>query len=646
MPEWGLTQITRQTEPYGLKPWWLQPGKVVTDPIHGDVFVTRLEQTLLDTPPMQRLRRVRQLGTTHYAYPGATHTRFSHSLGAVRVVQTILDAAVNQRNRNDPPDDLFAEWEPAARKAAQDNPADPALSRLEKELEEPLWRLYYWKWQAEATVLARLGALLHDIGHLPVGHTIEDDLGLLTPHDESGHRFDQLWKQVLGSCEDQITMQAKRESLGAKWELERQNELLPLRSGSLLFQDLQRLILAKEKDKESGLKIDATKKITYPFVADMVGNTICADLLDYLPRDHIFSGLPISLGRRYISSFYITPKTKAGIYKRRMALLIHRKGRHRQDIVTEILKHLRYRYELQERVLVHHTKLAADAMVGKMIELWLTAKRAEITAGNSAPVTVPRHFTFPGEKEFGFDRTERVARYSLEALFLRHGDDGVLEHISQLADPGFNDAGELATMLLNRTLYKPAANAVRPAAADGLYEEFGTSSERYRLEQAACMHAGLEHDWHVVLWIPEPKMRLKLAELLVDDGQGIAQFRDTFALGSDIYEAHKALWTVSVFVHPKVTVSQAQAVLAKLGKETGISWDTYRDKLGPNPDVAPEHLAAVKACGREEVDRQVEKLVETASDPQELAARGGAPRTQDQLDAWVEALFNQRRASE
>ena len=104
-----------------------------------------------------------------------------------------------------------------------------------------------------------------------------------------------------------------------------------------------------------------------------------------------------------------------------------------------------------------------------------------------------------------------------------------------------------------------------------------------------------------MLWIPDPEMRLKLAELLVDDGQGIAQFRDTVALGSEIYEAHKALWTVSVFVHPTATVSQTQAALAKLGKEMGISWDAYRDRLGPNPDVAPEHLAAVKACGRKKL---------------------------------------------
>ena len=56
MPDWGLTPVTRQTKPYGLDTWWLEPGRWSPIPIHGDIFVTRLEQVVLDTPPVQRLR--------------------------------------------------------------------------------------------------------------------------------------------------------------------------------------------------------------------------------------------------------------------------------------------------------------------------------------------------------------------------------------------------------------------------------------------------------------------------------------------------------------------------------------------------------------------------------------------------------------
>lgn len=639
-----MTKITRQARPYGLDPWLLQPGKVVTDPIHGDVFLNRLEQMMLDTPPMQRLRRVRQLGTTHFAYPGATHTRFAHSLGAIQVVQTLLDAAINQRNRTHALPDLFIEWETEARAVVSEGDQSKVLQRLGKEQEEPAWRLLYRRWLAEATVLARLGALLHDAGHLPFGHTIEDDLRVLAPHDENKSRFERIWTQVLKSCKEQIASEAKREELAAGSRQERQAWLAPLEPGGRLYLDLRRLVLSKERDDE-GNRIDVSKEISYPFAADMVGNTICADLLDYLQRDHVFSGLPISLGRRYISSFYVTPRAKAGIYKRRMALVIHRNGRERKDIITEILKHLRYRYELQERVLVHHTKLAADAMVGKMIELWLDGMRAELTASSSEfkelRKKVPAHFTFPDEDQWGKDPVERTARWSLENLFLRYGDDGVLEQIAHSESAGFTEASQLATMLLNRTLYKPAAEALRPAATDGLYEEFGSSQDRRTLEHSAAKHAELEHDWHVVLWIPDPDMRLKLAELLVDDGNGITKFKDKSERGSDIYAAHKDLWTISVFVHPTVTVSKTRAVLAKLAKEMGVSWDTHRKELGPDPDVAPQHLAAVKACKTEVVDEKVSALVKRASEPERLAARGGKPETQRELDARVKALKRQ-----
>lgn len=639
MPEWGLTRITRETRPYGLDPWWLEPGKVITDPIHGDVFVTRLEQMLLDTPPLQRLRRVRQLGTTQVAYPGATHTRFSHVLGAVQVVQTLLDAVMNQRNRADAPADLFLEWEADAKAAEKGGEREDAATGPNIAEEEP-WRLLYRRWLAEATVLARLGALLHDVGHLPFGHTIEDDLALLTPHDENGYRLDLIWREILNSCKHQIAAESNRRE-DQKWGRERVAGLGPLRSGERLHGDLRLLILSKGKDPQ-GKKIDVIEKISYPFVADMVGNTICADLLDYLQRDHVFSGLPISLGRRFLSSFYITPKAKAGLYKKRMALLTHRAGRERKDIISEILKHLRYRYELQERVLVHHTKLAADAMVGKMIERWLDARRSELEAQPAAEWELPRSkakFTYPGEDRSKQDKLERAARFSLEELFRQHGDDGVLEHLAQLdGAPAYEDAAELARMLLDRRLYKPAANAIRPAAADGLFEKFGPGEERLRLERAAAEHAELDRDWHVVLWIPDPEMRLKQAELLVDDGKGITQFKDAYSRGSDIYDAHKELWTISVFVHPSVTRSQTWAVLAKLAKEMGLLWDAFGEELGSDPDVAPEHLAAIKACEMQTVEGRVQELVKRASAPERVSSRAaGGAETQKSLDRLVKA---------
>ncbi|GAI61881.1 unnamed protein product, partial [marine sediment metagenome] len=54
---------------------------IIRDPVHKDIFLDEIERKITDTKEMQRLRYIKQLGTAHYVYPGAVHTRFSHSLG-------------------------------------------------------------------------------------------------------------------------------------------------------------------------------------------------------------------------------------------------------------------------------------------------------------------------------------------------------------------------------------------------------------------------------------------------------------------------------------------------------------------------------------------------------------------------------------
>ena len=642
MPEWGLTTQMRSSRPYKLDEWWLQPGKIITDPIHGDVYVTRLEQAFLDTPAMERLRRIKQLGTTHLVYPGATHTRFSHSLGAVRAVQDLLDVVIGQRDRNRPVPDLFEEWETEATQHGPESGSDGgelAIAEDPQNADSP--RVRYSRLLGEATVLARLGALLHDVGHLPYGHSIEDDLKLLTPHDENVSRFNRLWDGMINAIEHQTKILAQQEEWPSGDAAQRVSALDPLRPGGGLFKDLRPLIL-------------------YPFVADLVGNTICADLLDYLPRDHRFTGLPMSLGQRFMSSFYVTPGNIGGIYKKRVALLIHRNGRLRQDIVTEILKHLRYRYELQERVLVHHFKLTADAMIGKMIELWSDAEHDDVNhmsdEDRAAEIAaIPNDFEpTPPAPSGSKNRTgrdgdsKRIVGWRLEQLLLARGDDGLLEHLATQNDDAVSSrtaTRELAIRLRDRQLYRHVANAADAYAAEDLHDGFGAPGKRADLERAAADHAGLLANWHVILWVPGPDMRLKLAEVLVDYGKGIAKFVDFSPKGSDIYEDHKHLWTISVFVHPTVTERQTRAVLASLTKAMRISWDRYQDHLGPDPDTAPEHLAAMEACKANQANDDVWELIELG---RQRAARG-EPTHSDLLHRYKDlykTLLEQRSAGE
>lgn len=109
--------------------------KVIRDPVHGQVRVPDALLPLLDSPPVQRLRYVRQLGFSHLVYPGANHTRFEHSLGTMHLAMKMSDE----------------------------------LGLAEDEM-----------------LLAAASGLLHDIGHPPYSHATEKIISAHT--SRSGHQ--------------------------------------------------------------------------------------------------------------------------------------------------------------------------------------------------------------------------------------------------------------------------------------------------------------------------------------------------------------------------------------------------------------------------------------------------------------------------
>ncbi|MFZ2410715.1 MAG: HD domain-containing protein [Candidatus Methanoperedens sp.] len=74
--------------------------KVIRDPIHDYIELDELALALIDTPQVQRLRRVKQLGFSNLVYPGANHTRFEHSLGVYHLAGFLIDQ-VDERQRNE-----------------------------------------------------------------------------------------------------------------------------------------------------------------------------------------------------------------------------------------------------------------------------------------------------------------------------------------------------------------------------------------------------------------------------------------------------------------------------------------------------------------------------------------------------------------
>ncbi|MBO9687085.1 MAG: HD domain-containing protein [Mitsuaria chitosanitabida] len=116
-----------------------QPGhaferKQINDALWGTIGLHAAEVALLDSPLLQRLRNVRQLGVVHWVYPGAVHTRFEHSLGVLHQIQNLM-SAINSIARTD-------------------NDSTPVISQ-------------------NFVHLMRLAALLHDVGHAAFSHVSE-----------------------------------------------------------------------------------------------------------------------------------------------------------------------------------------------------------------------------------------------------------------------------------------------------------------------------------------------------------------------------------------------------------------------------------------------------------------------------------------
>ena len=170
--------------------------KIVNDPVHGFISIPEgIVFDLLQHPYVQRLRRISQLGLTYYVYPGATHNRLSHALGAMHLMQKALNILRNKGiNIND-----------------------------------------------EEYTAALIAILLHDIGHGPFSHALENTI--LPYHHEAL---------------------------------------------SLLFMEE----LNKNFNGQLTLAISIFKgKYAKKFLTQLVSSQLDVDRLDYLSRDSFFTGV-------------------------------------------------------------------------------------------------------------------------------------------------------------------------------------------------------------------------------------------------------------------------------------------------------------------------------------------------------------------
>lgn len=267
---------------------------IIRDQVHGDIFLGErkkererkkdsFEKDVIETKLMQRLRGIKQLGTSYLIYPGATHTRFEHSLGTSHLAKTIMDN----------------------------------IHRNGYEISEN---------QREAISIA---GLLHDVSHVPFGHTFEDERGIFKRHDLRIEDF---------LNDDELS------------------DVLESKSGLK-----EEVICILKEESEEGLESTAYCN-NMPWKKQIIKGTIGADLLDYLRRDAYCCGLSLNYDDRIFNYFKVNAENE-------LYLDLMKHNMNRADARSEVLTVLRMRFFLTERVYYHHTKLIAGSMISKAVEI-------------------------------------------------------------------------------------------------------------------------------------------------------------------------------------------------------------------------------------------------------------------------------------
>lgn len=358
----------------------MSPKPIVhRDQVHGDVHYDQISAALLDTKVMQRLGRVFQLGYSHLVFRGGTHTRLAHVMGAAHVGMSIVDKL--QQNYAQKRATYSGhvvrpeEFLPCSNVNGNTSIADRW---------DVLRHLVCW------------GALLHDLAHIPLGHTLEDEFeGIFEKHDDFGSpRALHLWGELseifdIFKNEDLLpaSMQRCKISGHQVWQTvmsicfykDKQEGFVEFLSKELAdAQDKAATTKDQRKLENLQRKVDfipllqraiqqSSDSIFRPYMADIVANTICADYLDYLKRDPLNVGLDVLRDERVLSHFYVC-RDKHGNFRMALAL-VDRHGKPRPDVCTGVVELVRQRYRFAESIYYHKTKVSASAMFAKAMSL-------------------------------------------------------------------------------------------------------------------------------------------------------------------------------------------------------------------------------------------------------------------------------------
>jgi HD superfamily phosphohydrolase len=443
---------------------WLGDSQEFFLPVHGFVHFTPSEIRIIDHPAFQRLAKIYQLGQSFLVYRGATHKRIEHCLGTLHVAQQMIDA-------------VHTNYRQFKTKATAEH--------TRCQFDEPVTKV--------ETRFIRLAALLHDIGHISAGHTLEDELGLLDEHD-ADRRLNLVFNKT------DWVKGVKSQALGDLID-ELYREFLPA-GGKVSPREVVRQIISKDANSSGlveGIRVGVCK--------DIVGNTICADLLDYLHRDWHHIGKPKFFEKRLFQ--YMQIRRDALNNAPQFVITYGFRNRPKRDAISAILELLESRYALAEAVLFHPTKCAAAAMLERGIgELY-----------RSMP-----------------DGEGKVWLGNLENRLLHFSDDELISELLQECIKSQCAAGTAVFQSLAlRNTYKSVVVVTReelePVTFELLLDRFvgtegaGDRMKKQQIKRAAASRRGdalrmFEQDFKlptgtVVLYCPPPRMNSKIAEVKI-----------------------------------------------------------------------------------------------------------------------------------
>lgn len=377
----------------------------IMDSIYEIIKISPFEKRLLNTKEMQRLRGIKQLGFASLVYPDAEHSRFSHSIGVCHQSKILMNHVCNNISSKL----KYQEWR------TDHDKYEPKLLEI-TEIEK---------------IVISATALLHDLPHSPFSHEIESTesnaIGIPI-HDDfvNNHIFysylfdcdksdlakiikvyneafwgkakgDPKWGEILTEGEN------KRRISWNNGYIKMGTETLPI-LGAMIFEimlfDKVEYWLEKKDDGEyqtnnNGIEIiinENKDKIKWkmidgwfrPYRKDIIANTICADLLDYLIRDGRNTGILSSLDLKFLDRITISRAIPEETTTRILLSKIpgfcehivfdiydHKRGVIRQSVITEIVSFLQQRYLLTERVYEHRVVEGARSMLQEAVKLLL-----------------------------------------------------------------------------------------------------------------------------------------------------------------------------------------------------------------------------------------------------------------------------------